>query len=58
MHGDFTGGVVSMVWLGLASGGVGVEADRYKWPYAFRWHLEMCGHAVGRAWQMFPNIPP
>ena len=23
MHGDFTGGVGSMVWLGLASAGVG-----------------------------------
>ena len=30
MHGDFTGGVGSMVWLGLASAGVGFEADRYR----------------------------
>ena len=55
MH-DFTGGVGSMVWLGLAwlPRGWGVEADRYT--YAFRWHLEMHGHAVGRALQMFPNM--
>ena len=30
MHGDFTGGVSSMAWLGLASAGVGFEGDRYR----------------------------
>ena len=30
MHGDFTGAVSSMFWLGLASVGGGVEADRYR----------------------------
>ena len=56
-HADFpmyvsaTGGVGSMVWLGLALH----PPDRP--PYAFRWHLEMHGHAVGRAWQMFLKMP-
>ena len=45
MHADFTGGIGSMVWLGLAwlPRGWGVEADRYT--YAFRCHLEIHGHA-------------
>ena len=58
MHGDFTGGVGSMAWLGLASTGVGYGGRgvhvvlvcllQYMLPYAFRRRLEMHGDFTGK----------
>ena len=53
MYVSVTGGVGRMVWLGLALH----PRTGDRMPYAFRWHLEMHGHTVGRAWRMFLNMP-